>query len=420
MYNELNDWCDRIRKHVLEGVASTFREAGGPCCAPFLAPGSAQYQDCVWDWDSWLADVALRQAVMESDDRSLREQAVKHGRGSIINLLAQTDERGWTPICIYRNAQWWRTTGNDTNMAKPVLAQHAAFLVGLDGESEWVRPWMEKLQSFLRRYRQHFFHEPSGLYIWANDAGVAGDNDPCTYYRPIRSSASIFLNTLMVCELQALAFLLQNLKMEGAETWLAEAERLTEAIRRHCWDEWTGFYYSCDVNLLPVDPQEIRHSGAPRHWPCLIQRIQVWSGFLALWAGIATPEQATRIAEHWRNPQTFGGAYGVRTLSKMEAMYELRASANPSCWLGPVWGVSNYLTFRGFVRSGLLDDARELATRTIRLFGEDLARTGTMHEYYDPDTGHGIINPGFQNWNYLALNMVAWLEGRPVVSEWNP
>ena len=61
------------------------------------------------------------------------------------------------------------------------------------------------------------------------------------------------------------------------------------------------------------------HSGYPHDYDCLIQRIEVWSGFLALQAGIATPEQAERIVkEHYSNPKTFNSPSGVRTLSKME------------------------------------------------------------------------------------------------------
>ena len=38
-----------------------YRQAGGSLHFPFLAPGSSQYLDMLWDWDSWLSDVALRQ-----------------------------------------------------------------------------------------------------------------------------------------------------------------------------------------------------------------------------------------------------------------------------------------------------------------------------------------------------------------------
>jgi putative isomerase len=156
----------------------------------------------------------------------------------------------------------------------------------------------------------------------------------------------------------------------------------------------------------------------PRDWPCLIQRIGTWSGFLALWAGLATREQAARIvAEHGRNERTFNAPFGVRTLSRLEKMYNLRASGNPSSWLGPVWGISNYLTWRGLVNYGFKAEAEELAEKTIRLFGRDLERFGTLHEYYQPENGEPILNPGFQNWNYLVLNMAEWLRGREPVAE---
>jgi putative isomerase len=149
-----------------------------------------------------------------------------------------------------------------------------------------------------------------------------------------------------------------------------------------------------------------------------VQRLGVWSGFLALWAGIAGDEQARIVVEkHYREERTFHAPFGVRTLSRMEKMYNLRASGNPSNWRGPVWGDSNYLTFRGLALYRFLDDARDLAEKTVRLFGRGLQRFGALHEYYDPDNGEPILNRGFQNWNYLVLNMIAWLQGREPVEE---
>jgi putative isomerase len=150
----------------------------------------------------------------------------------------------------------------------------------------------------------------------------------------------------------------------------------------------------------------------------LIQRIGTWSGFLALWSGVATAEQAERVVkEHVRNAKTFNALFGVRTLSRLEKMYELRASGNPSSWLGPVWGISNYMTWRGLVNYGFRADAEELSEKTVRLFGRDLERFGTLHEYYQPENGEPILNPGFQNWNYLVLTMAEWLRGREPIAE---
>ena len=75
------------------------------------------------------------------------------------------------------------------------------------------------------------------------------------------------------------------------------------------------------------------------------------------------------------------------------------------------------MTFRGFVRYGFQDAAGDLAIKTIRLFGRDFDRFGVLHEYYQPENGEPILNRGFQNWNYLVLNMIAWLENMPTVEE---
>ena len=64
------------------------------------------------------------------------------------------------------------------------------------------------------------------------------------------------------------------------------------------------------------------HTGDPLAWNCLIQRIDAWSGFLAMWAGIAKPEEAKRmVEENYRNTKTFNSPAGVRSLSKFEKMY---------------------------------------------------------------------------------------------------
>ncbi len=75
------------------------------------------------------------------------------------------------------------------------------------------------------------------------------------------------------------------------------------------------------------------------------------------------------------------------------------------------------MTFRGLVTYGFEADARSLAEKTITLFGRDLEHFGALHEYYQPENGEPVLNRGFQNWNYLVLNMIAWLEDREVVAE---
>ena len=222
---------------------------------------------------------------------------------------------------------------------------------------------------------------------------------------------------MMYKELEAFCALGRALGVEVG-FWRREAENLKAAVREYCYDEKDGFYYSVDLNLLPIQPDAFLHSGAPRRWSCLIQRLGSWSGFLALWSGIATEEQAGRmVRENLLDGRAFWAPYGVRTLAKYEKMYCVAATNNPSCWLGPVWGISNYMVFRGLVKYGYTELAAELAEKTIALLGADIRSCGEMHEYYDGDKGAPVINPGFQNWNLLAINMGAWLHGEPAVSE---
>jgi len=169
---------------------------------------------------------------------------------------------------------------------------------------------------------------------------------------------------------------------------------------------------------MPIDETNWLHKGMPRHWHCLIQKIDVWCGFMCLWAGIAPTDRAERIVkENLLNKNTFYAEYGVRTLSKCEKMYRVVVSSNPSCWTGPIWGIANYMSFRGLLNYGYDNIAKDLAERTVLLFGKDIEQFGEMHEYYCPDTGEGIHNLGFQSWNLLVNNMIAWLENKKIINE---
>jgi len=398
----------RILNYAQKNYKAMLRQPDGHLKHPFLVPGSV-YADHLWDWDSWLANVALRQFVEED----IRE----YERGSILNFLHVMDETGRMPIMVSATEFLPRNYKTDeTNLHKPCLAQHAAFLVKEDrGEISWLAEHFEKICRFVDYYVRFSRHE-NGLYFWLDDSAIGVDNDPCTFYRPKKSSASIYLNCLMYQELCALIYLGDCLG-EDTSFYQAEKDHLKTATRSLCFDEKDGMYYSADVNLLPITDAWL-HSGAVRHWDSLIQRIGVWSGFMTMWSGIATPEEAERmVKENLLDQNAFWAPWGVRTLSKYEKMYRVVASGNPSCWLGPVWGISNYMVFRGLVKYGFEEEAEELAVKTLRLFSKDLEESGTLHEYYHPETGKPVINPGFQNWNLLSLNMHAWLAGKRISAE---
>lgn len=398
-----------IETYAEKNYKKMFREPEGQLEYKFIVPGSV-YGNQLWDWDSWLTNVALRQFVTEDID--------EYEKGCVLNFLGHIDDMGRIPLQITKNSilpGGLRNPERKSNMHKPCLAQHAAFIIKYSGnDAEWIRPYFEKLLRFIDCYRQNFRHE-NGIYFWHDDAAIGVDNDPSTFYRPVDSSGSIYLNCMMYKELEAVCYIGELLDVD-VSLYKEEKQNLRKSVQENCYDEKDGFYYSVDLNLLPI--KENVHAGAPRHWDCLIQRIGCWSGFLAMWSGIATKEQAERmVKENLLDEKAFLAPYGVRTLSKYEKMYVVKPSGNPSCWLGPIWGISNYMVFRGLVKYGFLEEAKMLAEKTVKLLETDLINSGELHEYYDPEKGTPIINPGFQNWNLLSLNMLAWLKGENVVEE---
>ena len=403
MDTQIKTYGERIIDYARDNYRQCFREPDGLLRYKFIVPGSC-YSNSLWDWDSWLTDLALRKIATS-------QEIGEYEKGCILNFLDYIDEKGRIPIYITPQKTTFISYPDFKNIHKPCLAQHALFVAEQNGDAEWLRDKYADIERFVLWYERNCKHE-SGLYFWLDDFAIGVDNDPCTFYRPNGSSASIFLNCLMYMEIMAVSRLGEKLGFENKKIlYQDKAEKLKQAIQEHCWDERDGMFYNIDINLLPIDPTQKLHSGCPRHWSTLIQRIEVWACFMPMWAGIATAEQAHRmVREHYLDPRTFYAPYGVRTLSKMEKMYAIIKSGNPSCWLGPIWGISNYMVFDGLVRYGYIQEAKELAKKTITMLGRDIQVNGEMHEYYDPETGIGVNNSGFQNWNLLSINMLEWLK----------
>ncbi len=394
-----------VMTYIENSWPQLLREPQGILRYPMIVPGAC-YAYSLWDWDSWLTDLAITPIVKKQGRLA---EFWTYQIGCILNFCDHMDaDTGWMPIMIDPEGYLpKKEAAGDTNSAKPVLVQHALFIAQTHGKWEWLRTVYPKFEKYLQYYRRNCRHE-SGLFYFVDDTCIGVDNDPCTYFRPKRSSASVFLNCLMYRELLAMAEVSQVLGLSG-QRYTEEAEQLKRSIRTQCYDERNGFYYSVDIDLLPIDPHQWLHSGCPRNWTTIQRKIDVWSGFLALWAGIADAAQAERmVRENLMDERTFCAPWGVRTLSKCEKMYQIVPSGNPSCWLGPIWGISNYMVFQGLVRYGYRKEAIALADKTIRMFGRDIEGCGEMHEYYDPETGEGVLNQGFQSWNLLCYDMIVW------------
>jgi hypothetical protein len=111
----------------------------------------------------------------------------------------------------------------------------------------------------------------------------------------------------------------------------------------------------------------------------------------------------------WSQAQTFGAGANMPDISE--------AKTDGYIKLIKKMLVRDYPGSSGSIYLNTMMYRELLATKTIYLFDRDLEHSGVLQEYYEPENGEPVLNPGFQNWNYLVLNMIAWLEGETVMEE---
>jgi len=408
MIGSMSHDSEIIQSFIIQRIGDVLKQPHGFIHYPFIDPGSV-YDGNVWDWDTFWSVYGLF-GIADDLPRELNDRVLVHAEGNVRNFIDHQSPDGYIPMMI-EVGKWpepyltmMHKKGVRMNMHKPFLAQQIRLISRRKRSFAWAAELLEPLSRYFDYY-ETYRNERCGLYVWHDDIMIGMDNDPATFGRPHNSTANIFLNSFMVMELEAMADILIALdRHEEAEKYTARRDQLTEAIQNECWDLRDQFFYSVDVDVK-TRRFDWFHQGLGVFWKTLPIKIRTWSGFIPMLAGFATKEQAESLVRHLFDPATFGSDWGLCTLSKDEKMFDLSATNNPSNWLGPIWLVANYVAFRGLMNYGYHEEAERLAQGSLRLLAQDIERTGTMHEYYNPFNGDPIVNGGFINWNILALNM---------------
>ena len=407
---------DLMRTACLEKAATVFCEPKGCLAHPYVHPGGP-YGDNLWDWDAYWALKAVSimskvEAVGQGD--TWRHLLIRHGSGSLNNFFDHQGEDGSLPILLTPEDPdcFDSTCAVTNNMAKPALGLIALLLADHDVAKEDLRRWCGHLAAYYACYESRYLHS-CGLYVWANDIAIGGDDDPTAWGRPPFSSGNMFLNSFLYADLMAAQKVASRMGEQVlARRWGEQASALASAMQSYCWDPKDGFFYSADVactqQTSPSRLFGVLNENLEPFWKCLPLKVLYWAGFLPMWNGLAKPEQADRLVrEHLMNEKEFWSPHGVRTLSADERMYDpSTARGNPSNWLGPVWGISNYLVWEGLKAYGYDKEAQQVAHRTIALFARDLKASGGWHENYHPDTGDALAAPDFISWNLLVYPMI--------------
>ncbi len=413
--NERSQDANALRSYFAANAPQMLWASDGLLKRPSVSqslPGK-RYSTQLWDWDTlWTSQGLFRLAALEHDE-SLKQKLCEHVSGSLLNFLDHASADGRIPIMMTAtDPDPFRVLGPNAtsrNQAKPVFGQLGLLAADQRGEVGWLAPYFDTI---LRFYDAWTAHNTSsiGLLVWGDDVAIGDDNDPTTFGRPFFSSANLLLNCLFHQDLLASAELARRLgRAKDHDRLAAQAETLAQQIQMSCWDPRDSYFYSVDVQcvdrraeLIPTVPR-----GMDMSWKSLPIRIQMFTGFLPLWCGIASQKQADELVKiNYVADDRLCARWGVRSLSSRESMYSLAFSSNPSNWLGPVWIIVNYFAWKGLQGYGFQREAAALADKTIALLASDLKVNGALNEYYHPDTGSGLSHKGFMDWNLLVLEMI--------------
>jgi putative isomerase len=413
--NERRQHADALLSYFAANAPQLLRAPEGilkhPSVAPSL-PGHA-YSTSLWDWDTlWTSQGLFRLAALQRDD-SLKQELCEHVSGSLLNFLERASADGRIPIVITADdPDPLRTLGSNPisrNQAKPVFGQLAQLACDQRGDAKWLEPHFD---SILRFYDSWVKHNSSqiGLLVWGDDVAIGDDNDPTTFGRPFFSSANLLLNCLFYQDLMASAEIARRLgRLADHHRLSSQAGDLAQRIEKFCWDPRDGYYYTVDVQCVDRRAELIPAvaRGMNMSWRCVPTRVQMFTGFLPLWCGIASEQNAQRLVNtNYLADDRLCAQLGVRSLSSRETMYSLEFSSNPSNWLGPIWIIVNYLVWKALRRYGYKKEADALADKTLLVLSKDLEANGSLNEYYHPDTGAALSHKGFMDWNLLVLEMI--------------
>ena len=246
-----------------------------------------------------------------------------------------------------------------------------------------------------------------GLLIWGGNAvlecvrdgfGVIWQLFGHTPESP-KKVKSLDLSTMMVKEMRSLEQMAEALGKSGeARDWSRRADHLAELVRARMWDPQDGFFY----NLARDSGTFVTKGGVS------LKRKEI-IGFLPMWAGIATKEQAARLVQHVTNPESFWRKFGVPTLAADDPYYNPDVSR--CCqWNGAVWLLWDYLVFRGLLDYGYRKEAEELARRVMGGVIFQLRANHRFWESYSPDNTR-LNSPKNYLWDTIIARMMIDLYG---------
>jgi alpha,alpha-trehalase len=181
------------------------------------------------------------------------------------------------------------------------------------------------------------------------------------HYNPVCLNSLLYLMEMQTAEIAELLGLATE-----AQIWRSRGIARAERINRLLWDAEDGLYY--DHNF---EHQRLR-------------KYAFLTTFYPLWAGIATREQAARVAG---NLSEFEQPGGLQT----------SAVASGNQWDAPFgWAPLQLIAVQGLRRYGFSEAADRIAMKFLSLVRDEYLKSGTIVEKYDVVRRTAEVNGGIR------------------------
>lgn len=376
----------RIAVKATMTLINNWKCANGDLLHDGLFPSHAvRYFNGFWGWDSWKHAVALARFAPEVAKDQVR------------TMFDYQDEFGMVADVIYadKSENNWRDT-------KPPLAAWAVWSIFKStGEIQYLEEMTHKLLKFHQWWYGYRDHDQNGLCEYGSTDGTivaarweSGMDDGLRFdeTKMVQNSESAWsmnqesmdLNSYFFADKLYLVRILNALgRSDEASQMEKDAMKLRDQIQNEMYDAESRFFHDRKLE----DHSFVRVKGP--------------EGWIPLWAGAASNDQAAGVREAMLDTAQFATFIPFPTIPKDHPKFM------SGYWRGPVWLDQAYFGVKALRNYGYKEDADRF---TQQLFDrpEGLKdATGPIRENYDPRDGKGMKVNHF-SWSAAHLLMLFW------------
>ncbi len=177
-----------------------------------------------------------------------------------------------------------------------------------------------------------------------------------------------------------------------ATEWMAKYETIKATVNTYYWDDEDGFYY----DISEDGSKHFKVKTPASYWPLL--------------AEMASPEQAARMAEHLRAPETFGGIRPWVTVARNDKHYY---GEDGDYWRGGIWLPTAYMGTKALEKYGHQAEADEAAENLIAHMYRTYhaVEPNTIWECYSPSRDYPVVR---RNGHIVRKDFCGWSALGPI------